>query len=95
MANKQALAFKKRILQMYLYFDITESNDTIVTVSYKRDTETNWVNAGSVTLSGNQKIVRKRLACDIRGGTFQFKISSFNPFRFIGIEFDYNFAGER
>ena len=95
MANKQALAFKKRILQMYLYFDITESNDTIVTVSYKRDTETDWVNAGSVTLSGNQKIVRKRLACDIRGGTFQFKISSFNPFRFIGIEFDYNFAGER
>lgn len=95
MANKQALAYQKRILQMYFYFDITESLNTIVNIYSKRDTELDWRTVGSIILSGTQKIVRKRLACDIRAGTFQFKVSATDPFRFIGVEFDYNYAGER
>ena len=87
---------KKRILQMFLYFDTTISDSSDIEVFVKTNNELNYAYVGKVTIDNEQyKIVRKRLVCDIRAGHFLLKISSKQPFSFIGVEFEYRYAGDR
>jgi len=96
MTGKQTLNFYKRMLQMYLYFNSNGSGSTeTANISIKRDTEANFQSLGSVTLDGTEKIVRKRLAVDMRARNFELKIGALNKYNFVGVEFEYIPAGAR
>jgi len=93
LANKQALAFYKRLLQMHFYLK-REGSGTL-DIHIKRDNEQNWQSLGSVNLSGDNDILRQRIAVDTRGRHFLIKCSSTSKFNFLGMEFEYIYAGER
>lgn len=86
LTNKQGLAYYKRILDLWLYFNKEDSGSANVYV--KRDSEPDWQTVGTVTLTGTDDIVIKHLAPDIRGKHFLFKISASNPFEFLGCLFE-------
>jgi len=77
----------KRLTGMTLYFR-NEGSGT-ATVSVKRDLESDWQTAGTVSLSGTQDILRQQLNCDYRARHYLLKISAANPFRFVGVVFYY------
>ena len=93
LANKQGLAFYKRILDMDLYFNNEDSGTA--TISVKRDNETSWVSLGSVSLAGDDDIIIKHLAVDVRAKHFLFKISASNHFEFLGVLFQFIPIGMR
>jgi hypothetical protein len=93
MADKGALPHYKRISQIYVYVR-AESTGTLA-LSAKRDNETSWQSLGSVSLEGDEDILRQRLAVDVRARHLLIKGLSQNAFSFIGIEFEYQHAGDR
>lgn len=93
LANKQGLSFYKRILDMDLYFNNEDSGTA--TISVKRDNETSWVSLGSVSLAGDDDIIIKHLAVDVRAKHFLFKISASNHFEFLGVLFQFIPIGMR
>lgn len=93
LTNKQALAFYKRILDLHLYFRNEDSGT--VTIEVKRDSEAEWQPVGSVSLEGDEDIIVKHLATDIRAKHFLFKISAANKFRFLGCLYEYIPEGMR
>lgn len=93
LANKQGLAYYKRILDMDLYFNNEDSGTA--TISVKRDNETSWVSLGSVSLAGDDDIIIKHLAVDVRAKHFLFKISASNHFEFLGVLFQFIPIGMR
>ncbi|MBU2249262.1 MAG: hypothetical protein KKD77_21120, partial [Gammaproteobacteria bacterium] len=93
MADKQALPFHKRVTQVFIYVQ-KESTGTL-SLSVKRDNETGWQSLGSVSLSGNEDILRQRLSVDFSGRHFLLKVSGTNAFRVIGLEFELQEAGQR
>lgn len=60
---------------------------------------TKWIEdsktASVLNRSYSNDIVKKELACDIRARHFLIKISSKQPFKFLGIEFGFVYAGDR
>lgn len=86
LTNKRGLAYYKRILDLWLYFNKEDSGS--VDVYVKRDSEPDWQTVGTVTLTGTDDIVIKHLAPDIRGKHFLFKISASNHFEFLGCLFE-------
>jgi hypothetical protein len=96
MTGKQSLNFYKRMLQMYLYFNSNGAgSEETANISIKRDTEANFQSLGSVILDGTEKIIRKRLAVDMRARNFELKIGATNKYNFIGVEFEYVPVGAR
>jgi len=87
LTNKRGLAYYKRILDLWLYFNKEDSGSANVYV--KRDNEPDWQTVGTVTLTGTEDIVIKHLAPDIRGKHFLFKISASNHFEFLGALFEW------
>jgi hypothetical protein len=81
---------------MYLYFNSNGAgSEETANISIKRDTEANFQSLGSVILDGTEKIIRKRLAVDMRARNFELKIGATNKYNFIGVEFEYVPVGAR
>jgi len=93
MADKGALPYYKRLYQMYVYIR-SESSGTL-TLSIKRDNESSWQSLGTVSLEGDEDILRQRLAVDVRGRHFLIKVLGASAFSFVGTEFEYEYVGER
>jgi len=93
LTDKQGLAFNKRVLDMYLYFNKEDSGTADIYV--KRDSETSWQSLGSVDLTGSEDILVQHLATNFRGKHFLFKISATNHFEFLGCLFEYVKLGMR
>lgn len=91
LADKQALMDFKRVQQIYVYCRNKSSGS--FTLSYKADNESSFTSLGTVSMVGSQDILRVRLACDIRARHFLFKVLSQDDFEFIGMEFEYEYAG--
>jgi len=93
LTNKQGLTYKKRILDLHLYFK-NEASGT-ATVEVKRDSEPDWQEVGDVSLTGVEEILVKHLACDIMAKHFLFKISAVNKFKFLGMLIESVKGGDR
>ena len=93
LANKQGLAYYKRILDLWLYFNKEDSGTADIYV--KRDSEPEWQAVGTVSLTGDEDIIIKHLATDIRAKHFLFKIEANNHFEFLGMLFEFVRGGYR
>jgi hypothetical protein len=104
MADKQALPFKKRINQMYVYVQ-NEGSGTL-TIEGKRDQGTTWesgsgVSGGTINLFGpddegnTNEVLRQRLPMDYDAYNYLFRCTGTTKFSVIGFEFDYEVVGER
>jgi hypothetical protein len=93
LADKTALPYFKRILQIYCYVR-PESSGTLA-LSVKKDNESSFNSLGSISLVGSEDILRVRLAVDIRARHFLIRVSETTNFRFVGMEFEYKYAGTR
>lgn len=93
LTNKQGLAYYKRILDLELYFNKEDSGTA--TISVKKDNETTWEELGSVALTGDDDIIIKHLAVDVRAKHYLFKISASNHFEFLGALFQFISSGMR
>jgi len=91
--GSRGLLYYKRLLKMTFFF-YDEGGGT-ADIHIKRDMERTWQSAGSVSLDGSTDILWRDLNCDYRARHFLVKISAANPFRFIGMIFDYVPAGLR
>lgn len=93
LSNKKALAYYKRILDLYLYFNSEDSGTAEVYV--KRDSEASWYYVGSVSLTGTADIIVKHLATRLHAKHFLFKIQAANAFDFLGCLFEFLPGGMR
>jgi hypothetical protein len=95
LGDLQTLRWYKRLLAIQLF--LQKVGDESITVYVKRDNEINWQTAGTISVTGSDsaEVLVKRLPVDYRAKRFQFKISATTPFRFLGMEFDFNVSGER
>jgi len=95
LGDLQMLRWYKRMLAIQLFLQTV--GDESITVHVKRDNETNWQEAGTITVtsSDSAEVLVKRLPVDYRAKRFAIKVSATTPMRFLGMEFDYNIAGER
>lgn len=93
LSNKKALAYYKRILDLYLYFNSEDSGTAEVYV--KRDSEASWYYVGSVSLAGTADIIVKHLATRLHAKHFLFKIQAANAFDFLGCLFEFLPGGMR
>ncbi len=93
LADKKAIGWYKRILQLYLY--VFKEGVGSLTIEVKRDNEPVWQSVGTVSLGGTAELLIERLPVDIRARTFLFKVSATSAFRFVGMEFDYIPVGAR
>ena len=98
LANKQGLQYKKRISQVYVYFDNIGVNGQEIVLETKRQQETNWRTIAKFELNDsgtNNDIFRSRQPIDIFGSNFMFRVSSQYNFSFIGMEFDFEVINNR
>jgi len=93
LSDNQGLSYYKRLLDIHLYFNKETSGSA--SVSVKRDNETTWLLLGSVVLTGDEDILVKHLAVDVRAKTFLFKISATNQFEFLGMILEFIVSGDR
>lgn len=93
LADKSALAYFKRILQLYIY--VRKESAGTLELSVKKDNESSFNSLGSISLVGSEDILRVRLAVDIRARHFLIKVLGTSNFRFVGMEFEYKYAGTR
>lgn len=88
------LRWYKRMLAMQLF--IQKEGDEAIDVYVKRDNEPLWQLAGSISVTTQEnEVLTERLPVDYRAKRFEIKISSQKPFRFLGLEFDYELSGTR
>ena len=93
LSDKQALPYKKRLIRGYIYA-MNQTTGTL-SLSVKRDNETDWQSIGSVSLSGSSDILRLPIKIDKAAKHFLLKLSAADPFRFLGMEFEFIPWGER
>lgn len=93
LADKQALAFRKRVLQIFVY--VMKETTGMLSLSVKRDNETSYQSLGTVSLTGDEDVLRQRLAVDFAGHHFLLKVAGNTAFRVIGFEFEYDVEGPR
>jgi hypothetical protein len=93
LADKRALTQHKRISQIYVY--VQKETSGTLTLSAKRDNEQTWQSLGTVPLTGDGTILRKRLAVDITARHFLIKTLGTTAFRILGFEFEFDMAGFR
>lgn len=93
LADKTALPYFKRIHQIYVY--IRKETSGTLALYIKKDNEPYFQSIGSVSLTGTQEILRARLAVDVRARHFLIKLLGTAKFNFIGMEFEFELAGER
>jgi len=93
LADKQGLAFYKRLLYLTNYFR-KETSGT-VKIYVKCDSEANWREIGEVDLTGSEDILMEDLGIDELGKHFLIKFEGENIFRYIGTIFWYLVQGVR
>lgn len=93
LAQKSGLMFFKRLLQIFAY--IRKTGSGTLTLFIKRDNETDWQSLGTVSMSGDEDILRQRLAVDQRARHYLIKVSSTSKFNFLGMEFEHLLSGAR
>ena len=93
LSDKRALPFYKRLVNLYVY---TRNESTgSLTLSIKCDNQASWQTLGTVSLSGDEDILRTLLNTDQRGRHFLIKVSGQTNFRFLGMEFEFQPEGGR
>jgi len=93
LADKQGLAFYKRLLYLTNYFK-KETSGT-VKIYVKCDSEADWREIGEVDLTGSEDILMEDLGIDELGKHFLIKFEGENIFRYIGTIFWYLVQGVR
>jgi hypothetical protein len=93
LADKQALPFYKRVLQIYVY--VRKESSGTLTHRVKRDNETSWQSLGTINLTGDEDILRQRLAVDFRARHILLETSGTSKFSVLGYEFEFLAAGDR
>lgn len=91
--KKSALPYKKRLLKMQFY--VRNEAAGHLDISVKRDLETDWQDAGDVSLVGDENIIVVEHPVDFLAKTFKVKISSKYDFNLIGVVFWFIPVGER
>jgi hypothetical protein len=92
LAQKRSLPVYKRLLAIYVY--VRNASGT-ATLQVKCDNETDFRTMGTISLSGDEDILRVRLPVDERGRHFLIRLTSTDRFSFAGIEFEYLVSGDR
>ena len=93
LANKQGLPDFKRLQFMYPYF-LNVSSGT-ATIEIKADNAKSWTTLSSVSMTGDEEIIRVKLPVSHRGRHFLIKISTTGRMEFIGCEFEFTYLGRR
>lgn len=93
LAGNQGLSYYKRLLKMKLYFRGQLSGTADIYI--RRDHESGWQSAGSVSLAGSADIIVADLPCDYLARHFLLKVAGSNTFRFLGVIFEYVRMGLR
>jgi hypothetical protein len=88
LTDGNSLGLFKRLLSMRV-FARSEITGSTATIYVKRDTEPTWQTAGTVSLVADGAIAMPRLPCDYRARTFQIKVETTGPLRFLGMIFEY------
>jgi len=92
LADKQGLHIKKRLEDLYSYFD--NKNTGTCKIYVKRDNESSWQYAGEISLTGDEDIIVKHLPSenqdssgdiDFLAKSFLIKFVFWNDFEFIGL----------
>ena len=91
LADKSALPYFKRILNIYVYVYAESAGE--LALSVKRDSESSFQSLGSVSLAGSETLLRVRLNTDFRARHFLIKVLGTTTFRFVGLEFEYKYSG--
>ncbi len=81
--NKKGLHLYKRALRIDFYF--RQESAGSVTIGIKRDSESSFQTAGTVSLVGNNDINIVSLPIDALGKFFRIRLSSKSRFRFLGM----------
>jgi|GEM_PF-1952050 len=94
-----ALDYYKRINNgIILYFNRLASDTGDVTVDYRLDGQRTWHNLGTVSLvdSDNPEYVSVHVPCDLRARAFEFRLTSTEAFKFLGMYVpDFELDGRR
>lgn len=91
LAEKQALPYFKRVLNIYVYVYAESAGE--LSLSVKRDSESSFQSLGNVSLVGSETLLRVRLNVDFRARHFLIKVLGTTAYRFVGIEFEYKYSG--
>ncbi|MBE3086320.1 MAG: hypothetical protein IMZ64_08915 [Bacteroidetes bacterium] len=92
LADKQGLHFKKRLEDLYSYFEKKDSGTCKIYV--KRDNEITWQYAGEISMTGDEDIIIKHLPSENQDSSgdvdflakhFLIKFTFSNDFEFIGL----------
>ena len=102
LADKQGLHFKKRLEDLYSYFEKKDSGTCKIYV--KRDNETTWQYAGEISMTGDDDIIVPHLPSenqdssgdvDFAAKHFLIKFVFQNDFEFIGLVTEFVLIGVR
>jgi hypothetical protein len=104
LANKQALPFKKRINQMFVY--VNNEGSGSIFIESKRDTETEWqsvvgISGGTINLYGpddegkTNQTLRQRIPMDLDAFNYAFRVTGTTKYSVVGFEFEYEVVGDR
>jgi hypothetical protein len=93
LSQHQKINRYKRLLAVEPYF--RKDSGGSATISIKSDNETAFIALGDVSLSNKRRIFSQVISCDLRGKSFELKISGDNMFRFLGVIFHYVWSGVR
>lgn len=91
LGEKGMLDRHKRVYVMRAYLRGEAAGN--VTFYARRDGETTWQQVGTVTLVTNDEFVVLALPCDLRAKHYEVRCAGTNPFRFLGVLFDFQVDG--
>jgi len=93
LGGKKRMAIFDRLLMIQAY--VRQEASGVLNFYIKRDDESVWQYAGSVSLVGDREILVRELPVDYLAKVFKIKISGPNPFKFLGAILKYEEVGER
>jgi hypothetical protein len=83
LAEKQGLHWKKRLLDLFSYFESKDSGTCEIYI--KRDNEEDWQYAGEISMVGDGDIIVEHLPVDYLAKHYLIKFVFQNDFSFIGL----------
>jgi len=93
LAEKQGLHFKKRLLDLFLYF--TKKDSGTCAIYIKCENEAEWQYVGEISMVGDEDIIEKHLPTDYLAKHYLIKFVFENDFDFIGLIADFLPIGVR
>lgn len=81
--NKRTLVIYKRLLKIDVY--VRKETTGSLYIDIKRDDEADWQTAGSVSLTGDEDILVKKLFVSYLARVYKIKIYATNRFRLVGL----------